>query len=287
MTRRRQSSSPPPAADPTVDDPKGAPPREVAGDPKAVAAPGDAEKILSTARAYEVDSPIMFQAASEELRSIIKRRIDIDNKRKELVAPMLEGQRRINDFFKAPLQALEDAEEYLRRSIGTWDRKERERIESERRAAEAAQRRERDEAERVASQARAAAAEAQRKADELAAKGRANTKTGIQAAEKAAQAAEKAASAESVAETAAIAPPVLVAGPTKAAGVGFRDVWKFEVTDKLELLKHVVANPMFLNLVDTNDEALRNLAKAVKDSGAVPGLRIYSDNRPTVRSSST
>jgi hypothetical protein len=60
-------------------------------------------------------------------------------------------------------------------------------------------------------------------------------------------------------------------------GASVRENWKCELTNKLELVKFVAANPSFLNLVDFNQTAGNQLAKAQKSGLRIPGLRAFND----------
>lgn len=77
-------------------------------------------------------------------------------------------------------------------------------------------------------------------------------------------------------------PPPAVAAP-KAQGVSFRDDWSAEVVDLLALVKAVASGHQPLALLQANVPALNQMAKALKGSMAVPGIRVTSRRITSVR----
>lgn len=73
-------------------------------------------------------------------------------------------------------------------------------------------------------------------------------------------------------------PPVKIAPPTpKVAGVQFRESWQFEVSNLLQLVKHVAAHPEDLNLLQANTTAIRQMVQARKSACQIPGVRVWSE----------
>lgn len=61
--------------------------------------------------------------------------------------------------------------------------------------------------------------------------------------------------------------------PVKTEGVHTRMNWSYELTDKLELIKFVAANPVFSHLLDVSSKECNKLAKAQKENMVIPGIR--------------
>lgn len=75
-----------------------------------------------------------------------------------------------------------------------------------------------------------------------------------------------------------ITEPVLAA-PTyeKSSAVVYRDNWGGEVVDLWTLVKHVAKDKSHLNLLQINRPALTQLARALKDSMSIPGVRAVNN----------
>lgn len=174
-----------------------------------------------------------YTMAAADLSAIKGQFKAVDGQREELKAPSLEGCRRVDAFFKAPLDFLRDAEKIIKGKLQAWDdeqerlrkaeqarldeiarqerlRKEAEAREAQRLAAEKAEaaRREAEtqrQAEENARREAAAAEQARQRAEREAAEAKARGDREAQAAaERQVQAErERAASAERAAQTAA------------------------------------------------------------------------------------
>ncbi|GAA0721566.1 hypothetical protein [Dokdonella soli] len=285
-------------------------------DPNAILVPPEAQKAQSEADsmfavvdAYDVDSPAMYEAAGAELQTIRAKFAAIEKQRVHVKEPFLEGCRRIDAFFKVPLDRLTDAGNLLKGRMLTFQQSEREKAEKARREAEEAARKERAEQERIRREAeekerqiRAAAAEAQRKADaEAAAARKAGDEEAARAAEEAARiAAEEAAQAASacvaeaeqahqqieLAEIAPVAVPAVIA--PKAAGIGTRENWKAEVVDFAALVTAAAAalangDTTLLGYLQADTKAIGQVARALKAQARIPGVRIYAEESLSVR----
>jgi hypothetical protein len=246
--------------------------------PQALAAVRTASTIVEVAQSYEVVDATMFSEAGNELRNITTRKKEIDTLRASLKAPVLEAGRRIDDFFRGPIDMLANAEKIIKDKMLTFQRAE----EKRRQEAEAAARRQAEEAARKArEEAEALAAEQRRQAEEAAKAGDVS-----RAAEAAAEAENTLAAAEVQIEaqtSAAIAAPVAQA--PRAAGIGIRENWQAEVTDLHALIRAAAENPTaFAMYLQPNDQALRATAKATKGATKIPGVRIYDAGTVSARS---
>lgn len=185
-----------------------------------------ANAMYETATTLVIDGPAMYQAAGADLVDLRSRWKAIEAQRVHLKEPFLEGGRRIDAFFKVPLDRLAEAADVVKsRMIEFKDEQDRiaaearekeeariraEQAELERQQAEAAerQRQARLEAEAAQAAADAAAAEAQAKSDAAQAKAKAEAAAARAAGDKAAadkadaEAAEARAKAEAEAEAA-------------------------------------------------------------------------------------
>ena len=91
----------------------------------------EAQLLLSQAQSYEISSPEMYEAAAEDLRSIVTKKKDLDTQRKKITKPLDEAKAAVMDLFKPPIDFLTKAEGILKRGLSAWD-EEQERIREER-----------------------------------------------------------------------------------------------------------------------------------------------------------
>ena len=78
-------------------------------------------------------------------------------------------------------------------------------------------------------------------------------------------------------------PPVAIAAPPKVAGLSFRDNWTAEVTDLLALVKAVASGAQPITLLQANQTTLNGMARALKESMRVPGVRAVNQKGTTDR----
>jgi chemotaxis protein histidine kinase CheA len=247
------------------------------------------------------------QAANELLVSMRNAAKALEEKRVELKAPSLEACRRIDEFFKGPIERLTDAGRALKARIQLFldekekirkaeearlaeiAAKERARLEAEARRKEEAAAAERAKAQQEAESKRLAAEEAERRRAEAEAQG--NAKAAEKAAAEAAKLTEgartalekgetKAASLEGAAQdvrtvAAAVPEPAsMMPAPAKPKGFSSRPVYGCEVVNLMELVKAVAAGRAPIGLVQANETALRQRASADKEGFDLPGCRL-------------
>src|SRR5690606_38026433 len=82
---------------------------------------------FANAQDLVIDSPTAYQAAAEELTVLRSRWKAIEDQRKHLKEPYLEGGRRIDAFFKVPLDRLAEAADLVKRGMLVFQRAEDER----------------------------------------------------------------------------------------------------------------------------------------------------------------
>lgn len=208
------------------------PPTQEANQAKA-----EAEVILSISQAFTVTTHEEFVGANAELQSIKRKSKEIEAKRQELKAPILEAGRKVDDLFKPALAVLAAAEDAIKKQMISYQR-EQERI---RREIEEKARIELEKAER--------------------ARMRAIEKGDVT---KVAKLEEKVAA---VAATVAEAPQV-----AKVKGFSITEIWNAQVVDFMALVKAVAAGKQPIELLLPNERALDDLAKAHTTNLSIPGV---------------
>lgn len=240
--------------------------------PAAKALEHDAEQALARAQSYPViASTGAYQSAEGELSTLSATLKKLEAERTALKAPILDAGRRIDAFFKRPMDFLEDARKAIKtRMIEYQSELERQRKEAERIAAEAA-RKERERMEREAAkaeeEARRKRAEAEAKAAALEAAGKSER---AEAARQAAEEAERArmARAEELRLAAATMPtaPVVHIEQPSAGKSSVRTTWDYEIIDKKLI-------PDEHRIID--EKSIARVVKAMGGRTNIPGVRVF------------
>lgn len=248
-------------------------PQEVQAEAQAAGA------MLATLEALQVTCQAEYDAAGAEVRAIAKRAKDLEAMRTTLKAPILDAGRRIDAFFKEPLDFCSRARKVVEAKMLAHQREQdRIREEAERQAAEAA-RREREKLEREAAAEREKARKAQEAAE---AKARALEEAGKaeRAEQMRQQAAERAAAAEAEAQAKAAAaaamptaPVVHVAAPA-AKGISTRENWKFEIVDPALVPREYLV---------VDEKAIGQVVRALQSRTNIPGVRVYAEQTIAAR----
>jgi hypothetical protein len=155
--------------------------------------------LAESAGAIVVATAEQYLEAGGLLRDLKGKVKVLEDTRKRLVAPFVEGKKALDDFFKAPQDTLKAAIDRLGTGMVTYDRKQR------------------DEAARL-----------QREADARAAAEQARLNAVAEAAREAGKPLAAAVAEAKAANVEAVSVPTPV---VKVAGLTFRDVWKFRVVD--------------------------------------------------------
>lgn len=100
--------------------------------PEVIHARRTAIQSTQLANSLVIDSPQVYQAAADDLGDLRAKYKAVDEKRKHLKEPFLEGGRRIDDFFRQPLADIEAAANVIKSCMLDFDRKEQERLRKER-----------------------------------------------------------------------------------------------------------------------------------------------------------
>lgn len=225
------------------------------------------QQMLEVAKRFVIDSPIMYQIATDELVTI-KRKIKlIEAKEDEITKPLQESLKATKAHFKPALELLKSCESFYKDAMRRFQIAESERIARERKAQE-------EETKRIM-------LEKQKEAEE---KARAeNERLKLEAQELEQKTGQKVEVQEVLPE---IVEPVLlpeVAQATKAQGASVRTKTKVRLINKSELIKYISNNSMFENLVDVNQTALNALAKAQGDLFNIPGVEAYQEKEIAIR----
>lgn len=245
---------------------------EIEISPAAKALEHDAEQALVRAQSYPViASTGAYQSAESELSGLSATLKKLEAERTALKSPILDAGRRIDAFFKRPMDFLEDARKAIKtRMIEYQSELDRQRKEAERIAAEAA-RKERDRLEREAAKAEE---DARRKRAEAEAKARALESAGkserAEAARQASEESERArlARAEELrlaAATMPIAPVVHMEQPS-AGKSSIRTTWDYEIADEKQIPREYL-------IVDT--KAVGRVVKAMGGRTNITGVRVF------------
>jgi len=260
----------------------------------AVVLAGQAQAALSSAKDLTIDSPTMYELASDELKNIKALQKTVEEKRTSITGPLNQALKAVNDLFRAPKEYLEQAEQACKRSMIAYTT-EQERIAAEaRRVAEEAARKERDrlaaeqrEQERIARDAAEAAARAQREAQEAAARG--DAEAAARAQEEARQQAEAAQAAQAEAQAAAVTAEVVsivptVSAPAKVSGISGRVNYGAQVDDLMTLIKAVAEGKAPIQCVMADEKFLGAQARAFKKAGPLfPGVTAVAERGLSAR----
>lgn len=244
------------------------------------AAADRAQFALDSARAMSIVTAEQYEAGAAELQAIKGKHREIDEARKLLTRPIDEAKKRIQDFFRAPLDFLEQAESIIKGKLVAYQNEQERLRREEQRKAEEIARKERERLEAAAREAERAAREkaaAERKAaEEAAAAGRAAeaAKLAARAAATETKAAEKAAALDE--RAAAVVAPVIQREAPKVAGLAMREMWLFKVEDKSKV-------PDEYKVVD--ESRIGKVVRALKGDARIAGVRVWMEKQPASRAS--
>lgn len=254
---------------------------------------GRAQRVLADAQAFVIDSPEMFEAAGEDLRSVVTLKKAVEDKRTAITQPLNQVLRAVNDLFRPAGTYLEQAEKTLKASMLTYQQEQQRIADEARRKAEAEARAERErqaaiqrEQEARAREAAAAAEKAEREAAAARAAGDAAAAEKAQAeARQQAEAAQTAAiEAQAAEQTAAVLTmPAVVAEPARVAGISTSKTVDFEVVDIHALVRHVAEHPELVGLLAPDTVRLRAQVKATGLRTALPGVRVFQKETMAAR----
>lgn len=246
-----------------------------------------AQRALDNANSMVIDSPVLYQAAAEDLQAVKRKFKELDETRSSIVKPLNDTVKRINDLFRAPMQYLQDAESVLKRRMLTYtEAQERARKAEEARLRAEAEARAAEERRRLEEERAAAEERARREREALEAERQVALDAGdtVKAAklEVRAESVEekrdiKSDSLEEQVALVAAAPVISMPAAPAAKGISTRSNWRAELTDKNALIAAAVNNPMFAALLVVDEKAANGMAKSLKENFNVPGLKAVEE----------
>lgn len=121
---------------------------ELAKPTEVVVAERKAQAAIDGAKGMRIDSRIGYEAAADELQTLRDQWRAIEAQRVHLKEPYLEGGRRIDAFFKGPLDRLKEAADVIKAGMLTFDSAEQARLRKEREEAERLERERQQELQR-------------------------------------------------------------------------------------------------------------------------------------------
>jgi hypothetical protein len=204
---------------------------------------------------FVVTTPDLAKGASDALGKIKTLSKQLEQARKDELAPVEDQIRTINAKYTEPRDLLFAAERTLKGALLTFRAGEEKRLEDERKAAAAAALQERA---RLEEQARKQRAQAAVQADKLQAKGHEERAQAVR------EAAELQATAtEHVAQL--VAAPVTASAPTKLDGTSVREIWRAKVVDPKVFLANLLESPYdLIEVVEFKASGLNKLAGTLK-----------------------
>lgn len=202
-----------------------------------------ATAILQDVKTFRIVNNDQYKDAAEMLKKIKAFAKLLDDKRKQITAPLDTAKKVVMDLFRGPTDALSQAESLLKNAmVGYQQEQEKIRQEQERRAQEAA--RAEEEKQRKAIEARAAKAEEKgniAKAEELREK----------------------------AQEVFVPRPVVASSLEKCSGVATKKVWKFRVTNKILIpIQYLVPD----------EKMIGEVVRATKGTISIPGVEVYCED---------
>ncbi len=253
--------------------------QDISQDEKAIQLAQVATQTKDQALTLLVRTPHEYEQVSGFLSQIKARHNDIEGHRKYLKEPFLEGGRRVDEFFRAPLQFLKDAETTAKQKLLGYEAEQRriaaeeqrkleEKARREREALEAKARKEREEADRKAADARQKAEEARAAGDLHQAVVLENQATKIE------EKSEIKATAAEIKAAQVVAPKVEAYIPP-VVGQSSRTIWKARVVDAAQIPREYMV---------PNEKMLNDVAGATKGKLSVPGVEFYPEQVMSARS---
>lgn len=250
----------------------------------AVAMAVTAKASLTTATELTIDSPLMLEAAGEELQAIKTLQEKVEASRTSITKPMNDALKAVNALFKAPAEFLALAEAKIKSAMLTYREGEERRIADARRKADEEAMKERD---RLAEIARGKEREAREAADRsikldreaLAAEDRGDIDTAIAARDEAELHREDSETAQSAAEdmalqSAIVTVPALQEAPQKVTGISSRKTYSAEVIDLSLLVAAIAGGKAPIEAICADEKFLNQQARAFKKEGALyPGVK--------------
>ena len=199
-----------------------------------------ADYFVEVANSLVVDSPVQYELAANQLRSVKDKKAQAETQRKAITQPLDAAKKTVMDLFRPYDEMYTSVENILKGKMLKYTQ-EQERIRLEQQAIANAQ----------AAKERALL---EKQAARIEKKGDADT-------------------AEALRMTAEVmvAPVVVSAAPT-VKGVSTRKIHKAEVVDILAFAQYIIANPQFKHMLQVNQVALNQYATMMKENAQMDGV---------------
>ena len=205
----------------------------------------DAEQYLIDAQKYQINDETSFHYASDMLKQIKLKKNEFDEMRKTLKKPINEAAKAIEDFFRAPIGFLGQAETTFKTNILKYQ-KEHERL-----------------------------------ARDIREKNMITSKELSDNAIEALKANDYERYAEITLQMSNVESTTLT--PVKAKGMQFRDNWKGRVTDMNVLLLAIIDKQVPITVLKVDESTLNQLARSLKNTVSYPGIEFYNDRIVSVK----
>lgn len=230
------------------------------------------------ALALLVRTPYEYEQVSAFVSQVKGKLKEVDGYRTYLKEPYLEGGRRVDEFFRSPLQFLKEAETAAKSKLLGYEAEQRRLAEEEQRKLEAKAWKEREALEEKARKEREEAdrkaAEARQKAEEARMAGELHQAVILEnQAIKIEEKSEIKATAAEIKAAQVVTPKVEVYIPP-VVGQSSRTIWKARVVDVSQIPREYMV---------PNDRMLNDVAGATKGKLVIPGIEFYSEQVMSAR----
>lgn len=217
--------------------------------PTALNVVSEAKTLSQTVKTLTITNNKEHQNSGEFLKKIKSISNTMQDRRKEITAPLDESKKRVMDFFRGPLDELSEAERILKRAILTYQQEQARIAEEERKKAEARAKAE-EEKKRKILEERAIKAEVEGKESK----------------------------AEALREQALdVYVPTVVKAPVleKVQGISTKKVWKANIVDINKIPQNVYINDE--KVTAAIQAILNKLATATKGAMPIEGVEFYQE----------
>lgn len=212
--------------------------------PSAAVLAKGAEAAFALVNAFQVNDQATYELAADELKAIKGRYSSLEDQRKSVTVHMDNAKKAVMEIYRAPLEMLSSAEAILKKKMLTYQQDEQRKANEARLAAERAAEEER--------------ARVRAESEKLLAEGRV------------AEAAVK----EQVASL-VIAAPVAVAAAPSAKGISTSTTVDIEITNLIDLVKHVAQHPELISLLAADQVKVRGYVRGLGMQCNLPGVRVF------------
>ena len=197
-----------------------------------------AKEYYDKSQHYVIEGQADYSYAAHQLKVIKAKKLEYDLMRKRLKAPIIKAGKEIEEFFRAPITYLMEAEQAYKKAMVCYKEVEEKKILQ-------------------------ASIEYRQKQQEL--------------ANKALDALEQG-DTENYEEYASnIVNLQQPEAMTKIDGISYRDNWKGKVVDLSKLIMAIATGHAPLSIIKIDESALNQLAKSTKGTMSYPGIVFYND----------